>query len=78
VAKLTQLQTEVGTRLRRGDSLSSVEDEVIEPSGLSEEHKSALWLYGWSYVEAGRRRYEQRQQQIRRQAGQLRPVVGTE
>lgn len=78
MAKLSELQTEVGARLRRGDSFSSIEDEVIEPSGLSEEHKSALWLYGWSYVEAGRRRYEERQHLIRRQAAHLRPAFGRE
>jgi hypothetical protein len=78
VAKLSEVQTEVGARLRRGDSFSSIEDEVIEPSGLSEEQKSALWLYGWSYIEAGRRRYDARQQLIRRQAKQLQPALGTE
>jgi len=34
----------------RGDSFATVEGDVIEPSGLSDERKSALWLYGWSFV----------------------------
>ena len=65
MAELSQLQTEVGTRLRRGDSFARVEDEVIEPSGLNEDQKSALWLYGWSYVEAGLQRYEQHRAEFR-------------
>jgi hypothetical protein len=77
MAELSELRTEVGTRLRRGDSFARVEDEVIEPSGLTDDQKSALWLYGWSYVEAGRQRYEQRQNLIRRQAGQ-RPAFGAD
>jgi hypothetical protein len=77
MAELSELQTEVGTRLRRGDSFARVEDEVIEPSGLTEDQKSALWLYGWSYVEAGRERYEERQHVIRRQAAQ-RPIFGAD
>jgi hypothetical protein len=54
VALLSELQTEVGTRLRRGDSFELIEDEVIEPSALEEDEKSALWLFGWSCVETGR------------------------
>ena len=48
---LVELHHEVDFRMRNGDSFSSVEDEVIEPSGLSAEEKSALWLYGWSFVD---------------------------
>jgi hypothetical protein len=51
-----QLRAEVATRLGRGDSLDSVEREVIGPSRLSEERKSALWLYGWSLPKLARRR----------------------
>jgi hypothetical protein len=50
-ATLVELHHEVDSRMRNGDSFSSVEDEVIEPSGLSADHKSALWLYGWSFVD---------------------------
>ena len=46
-ASLQQLRVEIAKRLGRGDSLDSVERELIAPSRLSEEHKSALWLYGW-------------------------------
>lgn len=68
MASVGYLQHEVGTRLRRGDPFSAVEADVIEPSGLSEEGKAALWLYGWACLEHGRTRYEDRQAQIRRQA----------
>jgi hypothetical protein len=67
------LQREVGDRLGRGESFSSVQTDLIEPSGLSEEQKAAVWLYGWSYLEQGRRRYEQRQSGIRRRARVDRP-----
>ena len=53
---LLQLRAEIAKRLGRGDSLDSVEREVIAPSPLSEEHKSALWLYGWLLPTLERRR----------------------
>jgi hypothetical protein len=68
MATVGYLQNEVGVRLRRGDSFSAVETDVIEPSGLSEEGKSALWLYGWAHLEKERTRYQERQSHIRRQA----------
>jgi len=43
-----QLRVEIASRVGRGDSLDSVEHELIAPSRLSEELKAALWLYGWS------------------------------
>jgi hypothetical protein len=51
MATLDELHDVVDSRMRNGDSFSSVEDEVIEPSGLSADQKSALWLYGWSFVD---------------------------
>ena len=62
------LRNEVGVRLRRGDSFSTVEADVIEPSGLSDEGKAALWLYGWTCLEQGKRRYEEGQSRVRRRA----------
>jgi hypothetical protein len=50
VAILAELRREIDFRMRCGDSFSRVENDVIEPSLLSEEEKSALWLYGWSFV----------------------------
>jgi hypothetical protein len=58
VTTLAHLRNEVDVCMRRGDSFSTVEDEVIEPSRLSEDQKSALWLYGWSFVSAGSQRRE--------------------
>jgi hypothetical protein len=52
---LRQLRVEVAARLRRGDSLDSVERELIAPSRLTEEQQSALWLYGWSLPKLKRR-----------------------
>jgi hypothetical protein len=53
---LRQLRVEIASRLGRGDSLDSVERELIAPSRLSEEQKAALWLYGWSLPKLERRR----------------------
>lgn len=53
-----QLQGDVARRVRRGDSFASVEAEVIDPSGLSDAEKTALWLYGWSFVHWRRQRRE--------------------
>jgi hypothetical protein len=47
---LMELHTAVDVAMRRGESFSAVEDEIIEPSRLSDEAKSALWLYAWSFV----------------------------
>ncbi|HYB25482.1 MAG TPA: hypothetical protein VEF89_02590 [Solirubrobacteraceae bacterium] len=44
-----QLRAAIATRLERGDTLDTVERELIAPSGLSEEQRSALWLYAWSH-----------------------------
>jgi hypothetical protein len=48
---LMQLHEAIERGMRRGESFSTVEDEIIEPSGLSDEAKSALWLYAWSFVD---------------------------
>ena len=31
-----------------GDPLDSIERDMIEPCGLSDDEKSGLWLYAWS------------------------------
>ena len=43
------LQAAIATRLERGNTLETVERELIVPSGLSEEQQSALWVYAWSH-----------------------------
>src|SRR4051794_34877681 len=46
VATLAELREEVDDAMERGDTFSTVEDEVIEPSRLPDDQKAALWLYG--------------------------------
>src|SRR4051794_16695995 len=58
VATLGQIRDEVDACMRRGDSFWTVEDEVIEPSRLSDDQKSALWLYGWSFLSQNAQRAE--------------------
>jgi hypothetical protein len=58
MATLVELRCEIDARMHRGESFSSIEDDVIDPSGLSEEQKSALWLFGWSFVDLGAQRSE--------------------
>jgi hypothetical protein len=58
MATLVELRCEIDARMHRGASFSSIEDDVIDSSGLSEEEKSALWLYGWSFVELSAQRRE--------------------
>ena len=58
MSTLKQLQGEVGARMLRGDTFASVEAGLINPSGLSEAEKAALWLYGWSFVSSRRQRRE--------------------
>ena len=58
MSTLKQLQGDVARRMRGGDTFASVEAEVIDPSGLSDAEKAALWLYGWSFVHWRRQRRE--------------------
>jgi hypothetical protein len=55
---LMELQGAIEVRMRRGQSFSAVEDEIIEPSRLSDDAKSALWLYAWSFVDWRAQRQE--------------------
>ena len=57
---LMELQGAIDHGMRRGTSFSTVEDEIIEPSQLSDEAKSALWLYAWSFVSRRAQRREAR------------------
>jgi hypothetical protein len=66
LAALADLRHEVDVRLRGGEPLAQIEHDVIEPSDLSEEDKSALWLYGWASLDDGRRRYPQRRDAVLR------------
>ena len=58
MSTLKEYQAEIAARMRRGHTFASVEDEVIDPSPLSEREKAALWLYGWSFVNWRRQRRE--------------------
>jgi hypothetical protein len=58
MSTLKQLQGDVAGRMRRGETFASVEAEVIDPSGLSDAEKAALWLYGWSFVHRRLQRQE--------------------
>jgi len=55
---LTELQGAIEAGMRRGKSFSTIEDEIIEPSRLSDDAKSALWLFGWSFVDRHAQRRE--------------------
>jgi hypothetical protein len=44
MSTLKELEGDVARRMRRGDTFASVEAEVIDPSGLSDAEKAALWL----------------------------------
>jgi hypothetical protein len=58
MATLVELRCEIDARMHQGESFSSIEDDVIQASQLPEEHKSALWLYGWSFVSPDAQRRE--------------------
>ena len=58
MATLVELRREIDARMHRGASFSSIEDDVIDTSNLPEEQKSALWLYGWSFVALDAQRRE--------------------
>ncbi len=54
MAAIAELQQEIEARLSSGEPLQQVEHDVIEPCKLTEDDKSALWLYGWASMETGR------------------------
>jgi hypothetical protein len=60
LSAIAGLQREIDERLNGGDPLAKIEHDVIEPSGLSEEGKSALWLYGWASLDDAALRHPQR------------------
>ncbi len=57
MATVEAMRLEVERRMRRGERFTDVE-EVINASGLSTDEKSALWLFGWSYVHPRAQRRE--------------------
>jgi hypothetical protein len=64
---LEELQQQVDDRLRNGQPFSRIELDLIEPSDLTEDEKSALWLYGWAHLGDGPLRYQWRLQRAREQ-----------
>jgi hypothetical protein len=55
---LQDLQVEIECRVRRGEPLSRIEENLIEHCGVAEDAKAALWLYGWCLLEEEERRCE--------------------
>jgi hypothetical protein len=53
--RLQDLHVEIECRLRQGESLSRVEEAVIDRCEVPEDAKSALWLYGWCLLDDARR-----------------------
>jgi len=47
--RMLQLRVAIAARLERGDTLDTVERELIALSELPEEQRDALWLYAWSH-----------------------------
>jgi hypothetical protein len=56
VASTYRLQEQIAGLMLGGASLDSVEEEVIEPCGLDEDRKAALWLYAWSFMDGSEQR----------------------
>ena len=48
---LIEFQRAIDASMRRGESFSTVEKQLIKPSRLSDEAKAALRLYAWSFVD---------------------------
>jgi hypothetical protein len=60
VAALEQLKRQVDDCLLSGQPLSRIERDLVEPCDLTEDEKSALWLYAWAYFRDGQLQYQQR------------------
>jgi hypothetical protein len=47
---LTALCEQISLWIDDGATLPTIEDDLIEPTMLSEDERAALWLYAWSYA----------------------------
>jgi hypothetical protein len=47
---LNALRAQISLWIDDGQTLPTIEDELIEPATLSEDERAALWLYAWSYA----------------------------
>lgn len=56
LSELAAYKDEVAARVRRGDSLDDIDEQIINPSPFPDEMKAALWLYGWSLQSRRRQR----------------------
>lgn len=45
---MPRLQHEVAIAILEGQEINEVNEAIIEPSGLADDAKAALWLYAWS------------------------------
>ena len=52
----SELLTEVELAVLAGRNLAQIEAEILAPSGLDEESRSAVWLCAWGYGERASRR----------------------
>lgn len=53
-----ELQKRIRARMRSGDSLEDVEEQIIDPAHLDPDQKAVLWLYAWSLVPRRKQRAE--------------------
>jgi hypothetical protein len=68
VATPTITQDQISTLVDQGVSLDDIESEVIEPAAeLSDEERSALWLFAWSR--------QRRTRELRRLSRRREPAV---
>jgi hypothetical protein len=53
------VRSAIRARTGDGSGLDAIERSLIEPSPLSDDEKSGLWLFAWASAELGRgRRFE--------------------
>jgi hypothetical protein len=50
MARFTEAQLEVETLVIAQGRMDGAEEVINEDSGLDDEQKAALWLYGWSLL----------------------------
>jgi hypothetical protein len=55
MSNVIALRNQIAECMEAGDTLAQMEDE-INSSDLSEEERSALWLFAWSYVPSAAQR----------------------
>lgn len=53
---MQDLMEQVKVAVIDGESLDEVDERLIAPAPIDDDHKAALWLYGWFFMDRAAQR----------------------